>query len=109
MIKRLLLLVTLGLTLSGCFMVPMALVGPATSNFSTASLMQSGISQTASFVLKQKTGKTIYEHAFATFDSFASNYVINSLSENILRQSYLPISKSKKYKNLKKPSKINIK
>ena len=43
MIKRLLVLATLGTMLSGCYMVPMALVGPGISGFSTASLIQSGV------------------------------------------------------------------
>ena len=38
MIKKLLLIVTLGVTLSGCFMAPMALIGPVTSGYSTASI-----------------------------------------------------------------------
>ena len=38
MIKRLFLLTALSVLLSGCFMAPMALVGPAMSGFSTASL-----------------------------------------------------------------------
>ena len=33
MIKRLLLIVTLGVCLSGCFMAPLALIGPATSGY----------------------------------------------------------------------------
>ena len=45
MIRRLLLIATLGVMLSGCFMVPMAFIGPAASGFSTASLIQSGILQ----------------------------------------------------------------
>ena len=33
MIRRLLEIATLGVLLSGCYMVPMALIGPATSGF----------------------------------------------------------------------------
>ena len=44
MFRRLLILTTLGVLLSGCYMVPMALVGPATSGFTTASLVQASIS-----------------------------------------------------------------
>ena len=64
MIKRLFLLATLGVLLSGCFMVPMALVGPAASGFSTASIIQSGVTTTASYMVKKSTGKSIAEHAF---------------------------------------------
>ena len=63
MIKRLLVLTTLSVLLSGCYMIPLALVGPVTSNFSTASIMQSSFSTTASYLVKKSTGKTISEHA----------------------------------------------
>ena len=43
MFRRLLILAVLGVTLSGCYMVPMALVGPAASGFTTASIVQSGL------------------------------------------------------------------
>ena len=84
MIKRLLLIVTLGVTLSGCFMAPIALIGPATSGFTSASIMQSGLSTGANFMIKKSTGKTISEHAF------------DSLSKDILQQTYFPsITQSK--------------
>ena len=69
MINRLLLLTTLGVLLSGCFMVPMALVGPAASGFSTASIAQSAVTTTASYMVKKRTGKTITEHAFDAISS----------------------------------------
>ena len=68
MIKRLLLIVVLGVSVSGCFMAPLALIGPATSGFSTASLIQTGISTGANYVVKQSTGKTITEHVLDTID-----------------------------------------
>ena len=77
MIKRLLLLVTLGFLLSGCFMAPLALIGPATSGFTTASIVQSGVSAGASYMIKRSTGKTIGEHA------------IEAINQNVL-QTYLP-------------------
>ena len=83
MIKRLLLIVTLGVTLSGCFMAPMALVGPAASGFSTASIVQSGITTGAGYIVKKSTGKTIAQHALDAIDS------------EILQQSYFPINKFK--------------
>ena len=64
MIKRLLLLTTLGMMLSGCFMAPLAFMGPAASGFSTASIIQSGITTTASYMIKKSTGKTPTEHIF---------------------------------------------
>ena len=63
MIKRLFLLTTLGVLLSGCFMVPMAFVGPAVSGFSTASIAQSVVTTGASYMVKKSTGKSIAEHA----------------------------------------------
>ena len=64
MIKRLLLVAVLGVTVSGCFMVPIAFIGPATSGFSTASIIQSGVTSGANYMVKKSTGKTITEHAF---------------------------------------------
>ena len=65
MIKRLFLIVALGVIVSGCFMAPLALLGPATSGFSTASIIQSGITTGANYMVKRSTGKTIAEHALA--------------------------------------------
>tara|TARA_B100001123_G_scaffold392924_1_gene472477 strand:+ start:1056 stop:1274 length:219 start_codon:yes stop_codon:yes gene_type:complete len=59
-------------------MAPMALIGPATSGFTTASMVQSGLSTTASYMVKRSTGKTIGQHAFDT------------ISKEILQQTYLP-------------------
>ena len=78
MIKRLLLLATLGVALSGCFMAPMALIGPAASGFSTASIIQSGISTGANYIVKKSTGKTIGQHAF------------DAINKDVLKQSYFP-------------------
>ena len=83
MIKRLLVIATLGVFLSGCFMAPMALIGPATSGFSTASLIQSGVTSGANYMVKKSTGKTITEHA------------LDSLSKDVLRQTYLPVDPKK--------------
>ena len=65
MIKRLFLIVAVGVTVSGCFMAPLALLGPASSGFSTASIIQSGVTTGANYVVKRSTGKTIAEHALA--------------------------------------------
>ena len=83
MIKKFLVLTTLGLLLSGCFIAPMALVGPAASGFSTASIAQSALTTGANFVVKRSTGKTISQHAFETINS------------EILQQSYFPQKKNK--------------
>ena len=81
MIKTLLVLTTLGVMISGCFMVPMAFIGPAASGFSTASLAQSAVTTGASYMVKKNTGKTITEHAFDT------------INPDILKQSYFPKEK----------------
>ena len=81
MIKRFTFLITLCVLLSGCYMVPLALVGPATSGFTTASLVQTGITTSASYVVKRSTGKSISEHAF------------DALSKDVLKQTYFPQKK----------------
>ena len=81
MIKTLLVLTALGVMISGCFMVPMAFIGPAASGFSTASLAQSAVTTGASYMVKKNTGKTITEHAFDTINS------------DIFKQSYIPEEK----------------
>ena len=78
MIRKLIVLTTLGVTLSGCFMAPLALIGPITSGFSTASLIQAGASSGVNYMVKQSTGKTLGEHAFST------------LTEEVLQQTYMP-------------------
>ena len=83
MIKRLLLVAVLGVTVSGCFMVPIALIGPATSGFSTASIIQSGVTSGANYMVKKSTGKTITEHAFAAINK-----------DVIYQQTYFPKNES---------------
>ena len=68
MVKRLLLITTLGVLLSGCFVAPLALIGPATSGFTTASIIQSGVTTGANYMVKKSTGKTITEHAFESIN-----------------------------------------
>ena len=53
MIKKIILIVTIGVTLSGCFVAPLALIGPATSGFSTASIIQAGVSSGANYMVKK--------------------------------------------------------
>ena len=88
MIKKLLLLITLGVTLSGCFMAPMALIGPVSSGWSSASIIQSGLGSGANYLVKKSTGKTISEHAFEVINNEAIN-------NEVLLQTYFPHSKSK--------------
>ena len=84
MIKRLLLVTVMGVMLSGCFMAPMAFIGPATSGFSTASIIQSGVTSGANLLVKKSTGKTITEHA------------LDSIHKDVLQQTYLPNKEIKK-------------
>ena len=86
MIKKFVVLTTLGIFLSGCFMAPMAFIGPATSGFSTASIIQSGITTSANYVVKQSTGKTISQHAF------------EAINKDVYKQSYFPKEESIKVK-----------
>ena len=83
MLKRLFLLTILGVLLSGCFVAPMALIGPATSGFTTASIIQSGVTTGAGYLVKKSTGKSITQHA------------LDSLNKDILKNTYLPISNKK--------------
>ena len=80
MINRLFILTALGVMLSGCFMVPMAFVGPAVSGFSTASIAQSAVTTGASYMVKKNTGKTISEHAYEAIGGDIS----------VIKQSYFP-------------------
>ena len=84
MLKKLLLLAAVGVTMSGCILItPIALIGPATSGFSTASLVQTGITTGLNYNVKKKTGKTITEH------------VLDTVTSETLKQTYLPKSSSK--------------
>ena len=82
MINRLLVITILGVMLSGCFMAPLALIGPATSGFSTASIIQSGVTTTANYLVKKSSGKTISQHAF------------DAINVSIIKQSYFPENKT---------------
>ena len=83
--KRLLGIIALSVLLSGCYMSPMAFIGPATSGFSTASLVQSGVTSTANYMYKKSTGKTFVEQAIITFNKNKKEVIVRSL-----QQAYLP-------------------
>ena len=78
MIKRLLLVVALGVTMSGCFMAPLALIGPMSSGFTTASIIQSGVTSGAGYIIKQASGKSVSEH------------IMETINKDILQQAYFP-------------------
>ena len=100
MIKRLLLIVSLGVMMSGCYMAPIALIGPVTSGFSTASLVQTGVSSGANYLLKQSTGKTVGEHA---------EQAIEVVTKDILQQAYFPEEKISSSTILKKRKSLKVK
>ena len=82
MISRLLMITAMGMLLSGCFMAPLALLGPAASGFSTASLIQSGVTTGANYMIKRSTGKTIAQHAY------------DAVNLDIIKQTYFPENKT---------------
>ena len=92
MIKRLFVIAVLGVAVSGCFMAPLALLGPVSSGFSTASLIQSGVTSGANYVVKKSTGKTITEHAIASLkgDIIKQSYAPKTEPGKILEQTYEP-------------------
>jgi len=79
MLKRLIVISTMTVLLSGCYMVPMAFIGPVSSGFTTASIIQSTVTASAGYMVKKSTGKSIAEHT------------ISALSRTTLQQTYFPI------------------
>ena len=77
--KKVIFIAMLGVCLSGCYMIPLALLGPASSGFTTASIMQATLTHSINVKIKEKTGKSIGEHA------------MDSINETVIRQSYLPM------------------
>ena len=91
MIKRILLVSAMGLLVSGCYMVPLAFIGPATSGFTASSVMQAAISSTANHMVKKTTGKSFSEHAFdaINMDDITFGYFPSNKSNNLI----LPLPK----------------
>ena len=88
--------------LSGCYMIPMAFIGPAASNFTTASIIQSTMSTSANYLVKKSTGKSLSEH------------VIDAINEDTAYQTYLPTQRNKYFPEIMdyleiKPEKPNSK
>ena len=84
MVRKLVVLSAMMFLLSGCFMAPLALIGPASSGFSTASIIQSTVTTSANYMVKKTTGKTITDHALSA---------LNKQTSIILKQTYFPESK----------------
>ena len=59
-------------------MAPLALIGPMSSGFTTASIVQSGVTTGASYIIKQASGKSVSEH------------VMEAINKDILQQAYVP-------------------
>lgn len=89
--KKILLISVMGLLVSGCYMVPLAFIGPATSGFTTSSMMQAAISSSANHMIKKATGKSFSEHAFDTInmDDITLGYFPSNKSNNLI----LPLPK----------------
>ena len=81
----------MGLIVSGCYMVPFALIGPATSGFTASSVMQAAITSTANHMVKKTTGKSFSEHAMDTIDmnKISLGYFPLNESNNLI----LPLAK----------------
>ena len=91
LVKRILLISVMGLLLSGCFMVPLALLGPATSGYTASSVMQAAITSTANHMVKKATGKSFSEHAFdaINMDDITLGYFPVNKPNNLI----LPLTK----------------
>ena len=89
--KRILLISVVGLLMSGCYMVPLAFIGPATSGFTTSSIMQAAVTSTANHMVKKTTGKTFSEHVIDTIDmdKISLGYFPSNKSNNLI----LPLDK----------------
>ena len=87
MFRKLLLLASMAVLLSGCYMVPLAFVGPATSGYSTTSILQSGFASTANFIVKNGTGKTNLLEGISLFSLVNMSHKSGSLSALIFSQS----------------------
>lgn len=81
----------MGLLVSGCYMVPLAFIGPATSGFTTSSMMQAAVSTSANHMIKKATGKSFSEHAFGDIDmdDITLGYFPSNKSNNLI----LPLPK----------------
>ena len=82
--KKSLFIVSAFIMLSGCYMVPMAFIGPAASNFTTASIVQSAVTSSAGYIVKKSTGKSISEHVIEAVNKEETAY-----------QTYLPTQRNK--------------
>ena len=81
----------MGLFVSGCYMVPLAFIGPATSGFTASSMMQAAISSSSNHMIKKATGKSFSEHAFDTINM--DNITLGYFPSNKSNKLILPLPK----------------
>jgi hypothetical protein len=89
--KRIILISVAGLLMSGCYMVPLAFIGPATSGFTATSMMQAAVTSSANHIVKKTTGKTFSEHAFDVINE--DNITLGYFPLNKSNDSILPLPK----------------
>ena len=89
--KKIILISLTGLLVSGCYMVPLAFIGPATSGFTASSVMQAAVTSSANHIVRKTTGKTISEHAFDTIDVYNISFGYFPLNKS--KDSILPLPK----------------
>ena len=89
--KKIILISIAGLLVSGCYMVPFAFIGPATSGFTASSVMQAAVTSSANHILQKTTGKTISEHAFDAIDM--DNITLGYFPSNKSNKPILPLPK----------------
>ena len=82
MFRRVIIAISMLFLLSGCYMMPLALLGPATSSFSTASIIQSTITTSTNMVVKKTTGKSVSEHLFSALNEDLQQTYFPEKSEN---------------------------
>ena len=89
--RKILLISMTGLLMSGCYMVPLAFIGPATSGYSTTSIMQAAVTSSANHIVKKTTGKTFSEHVTDTIDM--NNIILGYSPLNESNDFILPLPK----------------
>ena len=86
MVKRIVTLLAMSIMLSGCFMAPLAFIGPVTSGFTTASIIQSTITTSAGYMVKKSTGKSITEHVLDSMkiEDFQHSFVPKNIKNKLI-------------------------
>ena len=61
--KKVFLFIFLGIITSGCYQSSLTMMGPA-AGASQGRMLQSSLTSAANYAIKQKTGKSTFEHIF---------------------------------------------